>query len=523
MKLPAFKGVLPGWRSSAGVVLSAALLVLAFPDLEIWFLSFIAFVPFFWAVEREKESVVRTFLSGWLFGAAFFMGSCWWLTYAPINYGGFPPLLAYTLIFIACALAGTFCGVFAVMLGVMFRKFGSTAVFAAPFVWVFSELLRFWLGANNWNAAGYALAFTDFVILAKYGGIYIVSFVVLAVNTVFYAVIKGDIVLGNTFRFSVPVRIGAAAAMCLAIAAAAFIPTAETATTVPADGDNVVITVQVNVPMSGLSREKWRELRERHVALSEQAVAQLTPEQRSKPLTIIFPESPMNFMYEDDPEFRSFIRRFAAKHNAQVLFNSAEPDHFSNKYFNSAVLVNTNGDELVQYDKIYLVPFGESMPGPLVDVMPGFIGSFAYGREHDIFPMGNAKFGVMLCYESHFGLLSRRFVRDGADVIVEMTNDGYLGPTPVLRQHLANSVFRAVETNRPLLRTTNVGITAYISPEGDVVDPAPTYAEAVRVWTVSPSDGSRTLYVRFGDWVAWLCAIITLGLLVFGRKREVES
>ena len=69
----------------------------------------------------------------------------------------------------------------------------------------------------------------------------------------------------------------------------------------------------------------------------------------------------------------------------------------------------------------------------------------------------DARGGVMICFESHFGSLSREYARRGADVLVEMTNDGYLGKTPVLRQHLANSVFRAVETKRPLLRVTNVG------------------------------------------------------------------
>jgi len=103
-----------------------------------------------------------------------------------------------------------------------------------------------------------------------------------------------------------------------------------------------------------------------------------------------------------------------------------------------------------------------------------------------------------------------------------MTNDGYLGPTPVLRQHLANAVFRAVETNRPVLRVTNVGVTAYITERGEVLDPAPTYTEATRVWSVSKSDGSQTFYVKYGDWFAWLCTVATFGLLGYAifRRRQ---
>ena len=104
-----------------------------------------------------------------------------------------------------------------------------------------------------------------------------------------------------------------------------------------------------------------------------------------------------------------------------------------------------------------------------------------------------------------------------------MTNDGYLGPTPVLRQHLANAVFRAVETNRPVLRVTNVGITAYINERGLVLDPLPSYTTGTRVWSVARSDGGQTFYVRYGDWFAWLCAVLTLGLLGFGVLRRKNA
>ena len=107
-----------------------------------------------------------------------------------------------------------------------------------------------------------------------------------------------------------------------------------------------------------------------------------------------------------------------------------------------------------------------------------------------------------------------------------MTNDGYLGKTPVLRQHLAISVFRAVETNRPLLRVTNVGVTAYIDERGKVHEAADVYAEATRVWTISKADGNQTIYVKYGEWFAWACTIISLGLLSFGlfsAQKNKES
>jgi apolipoprotein N-acyltransferase len=88
-----------------------------------------------------------------------------------------------------------------------------------------------------------------------------------------------------------------------------------------------------------------------------------------------------------------------------VLFNSAEPDLKNGKYYNSAVMVGPDGKEVAQYDKIYLLPFGEAVPFPFDGLLPGFVGNFSYGGEYDLFPFGDAKGGVMICFESHFGQL----------------------------------------------------------------------------------------------------------------------
>jgi apolipoprotein N-acyltransferase len=282
--------------------------------------------------------------------------------------------------------------------------------------------------------------------------------------------------------------------------------------------------------MSGLNEEKWLRLRGRHVELAENALQKLR-EQRTtnsrQPTTIIFPESPMNFMYERDEEFQRFINDFARRNNAYVLLNSAEPNPRNDNFYNSAVMINPHGEKIGQYDKIHLVPFGEYAPVPsaVQEFVPTLVGNFQYGENYDLFPFGDARGGIMICYESHFPSLAREFARRGADVLIEMTNDGYLGNTGVLRQHLANAVFRAVETNRPVVRATNVGVTAYINERGEVLDAADVYTEATRVWTISKSDGRQTFYVRYGEWFAWLCSIVSLGLLFFSfwKKRTLAA
>ena len=512
-----FKNRLPKPFNILLAVCSAILLILAFPGFEFWFLAWFALVPLFLAIEREKDSVLKSFFIGWVFGVIFFFGSCWWLTHAPITYAGFPTVLAYFLLFCAVAMVGLFPALFGLLFSILLKRFGTWAILSAPFLWTAIEFLRFWTTGNNWNSIGYSqFFFTSIVSLASIGGILFISFICAAVNALYCLplILKTK----NSGWFAVIPQI--------VLLSAIFI--SSNVSPEQDKPDAFVIAVQPNVPMSGLTEQKWKQLRRKHVELAENALQKLN-EQRTTDegqTTVIFPESPMNFMYERDEEFQKFVRGFALKNNVSVLFNAAEPDAENNLFFNSAVMVDAQGGKIAQYDKIYLVPFGESVPAPLQNIVPALVGSFSVGKEYDLLPFGEAKGGVMICFESHFPNLSREYVRRGADVLIEMTNDGYLGNTPVLRQHLANAVFRAAETGRPVLRVTNVGITAYINERGEIQDAADVYTEATRTWTISRSNGEKTFYVRYGDWFAWLCIIVSFGLIawsIFLRRRRKDT
>lgn len=546
------KKILPSWQNALLAVLAAVLLILAFPNFELWFTAWFALVPLMWAVEREKLSTARSFILGWLFGTIFFFGTCWWLTFAPITYAAFPPWLAYGLMLIVAVMVGVFPAIFAGVLAILLRRFGSRAFLAAPFVWVFTEFLRYWLTGNNWNAIGYSQAcepscafpafwFVPSLWTAAIGGVLFTTGIIAFANVMivrsFCILFARDEIVWKLKRIF--------AEWVALFVLSVTLSFAHVYSMYESDREKVwqtVIAVQPNVPMSDLDADKWQKLRQRQIDLAEREIRKVLEQRKEDSewrlakgveqsknneasITVVLPESPMNFMYSDDREFQQFIGDFARRNNVSVLFNSAEPDKGTTKYFNSAVMVGPDGKKVAEYDKIYLLPFGEAVPPFLEGIVPGFVGNFAYGREYDILPVGDAKAGVMICFESHFGQLSRRYVQDGADMLIEMTNDGYLGPTPVLRQHLANSIFRAVETNRPVLRVTNVGVTARIAQDGDICDSLAKcgldpYTEGTSIWSVSKSDGSQTFYVRFGDWFAWLCSTVTIGLLILGIRRK---
>jgi len=420
----------------------------------------------------------------------------------------------------ARVLFSGFPAFFAFLFSILLRRFGNPAILAAPFLWTAIEFLRFWTTGNNWNTIAYSHAFQPiFLAFAPFGGIYLTSFSIILVNSV----ITYNLI--HRINRQKPQFIVSTAAYLFSVLAL-FLPI-YLSISKKADSKNSVvaqvIAVQPNVPMSGLKYEDWQRLREKHVQLTESALQNIRrTTSAAPPAIVIFPESPMNFRYERDREFQEFLRGLTMRNNASILFNSAEPDVARDSYFNSAVMVDEKGEKVAQYDKIFLLPFGEyaPVPAPLQFLVPTMVGDFSSGTEYDLLPFGEAKAGVMICFESHFPNLSREYARQGADVLVEMTNDGYLGNTPVLRQHLASAVFRAVETNRPVVRVTNVGVTAYINERGEVSDAAEPYTDATRVWAIGKSDGSQTFYVRYGDWFAWFCSLVSVALILFGARRK---
>jgi apolipoprotein N-acyltransferase len=137
-------------------------------------------------------------------------------------------------------------------------------------------------------------------------------------------------------------------------------------------------------------------------------------------------------------------------------------------------------------------------------------------------PVGNVRAGVFICIESAYPSIAREFTREGADVLINISNDGYLGPTAVMRQHLANAVFRAVENNRPLLRVTNTGITAFITPRGQVRDETRAFQQEVRTWTIMRTSSPASFYAKHGDFFAATCALLSALALILSLRKRIE-
>ena len=500
---------------------SAALLVLSFPDFNLWPLAWVGLAPLALAVVRQATRPATAFVTGWAAGTVFFYATCYWLTHAIIYYGGIPAPIAYLLLAPGAIIVGLFPGLWAYASARVAARHGAgLALLFAPLAWAACEWARLGVTGQLWNAIAYSQAFAPTLIqTARWGGVYLVGFLVVSVNSALaYALLR------RSARAAVVFAATTAAVACVVLLGSL---TNRPATTTRPSA--VVVGVQPSVPVERTYAET-AQLMERHLSLASdslrawEAAARDDETARALPRVVVWPESPMNFRYARDASMRETLALFAREERTSVLFNAIEPAPGGGIY-NAAVMVNEEGRLVAQYDKIRLLPFGEYVPLPRwlppVWLLEGIAGDFTAGSEYPLMPVGDARAGVFICFESAFPSIAGRFARDGADVLVNISNDGYLGRTPVIRQHLANVVFRAVETGRPILRVTNTGISAYLTPRGEVRDATDVYQPAARAWAIGRAESGQTFYTRQGDLFAALCAAAAAaGLLSTFRRRR---
>ncbi len=498
--------------------LSAGFLILSFPNFESYLLAWVGLVPLLVAVAR-RPSPLRALILGWATGTVFFYATCYWLTYSMIHYGGLPTVVAYLLLIPGALVVGIFPGLFAVLVALTVRRWGPMALLAAPVFWAAFEWARLEVTGQLWNALGYSQAFNPHLIqAATWGGVYAVSFLIVGFNSGIALLI-----VEHTQRAIIA---GLLALLFVAIIVVGSVQ--EYFVTFDNRPRIWVVALQPNVPMNlDKSADEMKQLLERHLTLSKQGLSHV-PDSDQK--LVVWPESPMNFTYSSDRSLQELIANFTRENHTSLLFNSLEPAPGGGSY-NSAMLVNEEGRLISQYDKIRLMPFGEYVPLPQwlpgASLITGIVGEFTPGSRYTLMPVGDHRVGVFICIESAYPWIARTMTKEGADALINISNDGYLGPTAVMRQHLANVIFRSVENSTSIVRVTNTGLSAQTTYDGFVWGSTTEgFQTDVRVWGLeSNTKTRRTFYTKHGDVFVQACVLLTLAALVtilLTRRRSFK-
>ncbi len=502
-------------RLSAGV-LSGVLLGLAFPNVSAVFLLPVALVPLLWAVDGAGPRAA--FVTGWAFGAAFWLTTIPWIAYTIHRYGDFSgPAAAFGLV-VAAALLGVPFGVVTSLVAAAAPR--GPAAFLATWAgaWVVQEGIRTYaLSGFPWALLSYPLAaFPLLAQTASLGGAWLTSALVVLVNAGIYLALRGR----SGDRTAGATAVAAAAALSLTWGAWRLGTPSR-----PGNGTPLrVVLLQPGTP------QEVRQSFEAAAAIRRDVLAQtrlLVPPGSAD--LVVWPESATLDAWPWDAGYRLDLTELCRELGTALLLNtvwSDAPEDPSAPYYNSALLVTANGPVLPPYHKLRLVPFGEYVPlakllrsiGPVSRAVPG---SFTPGERPVEIPLRGHLLGGAVCYEVVYPWILRAHVRAGADVLFTITNDAWYGAAGAQPQHFEAAVFRAIETGRPLLRAAVTGISGWIDDRGRVLASLGPGRRGAIEGTLRPPDPSElTPAVRLGDGLLWVCAA---GLAAAILRRRLPS
>jgi apolipoprotein N-acyltransferase len=558
------------WKLWAAAALSAGLLELPFPlagPLPPWRSVFAWFglVPLLFAIlsaasGSHPRPLRRAFLVGYLSGFLWYMGNCYWVRDTMAKYGDLPAIVPVLLLIGYSLVLGLYFGFFALCVALVRKSTGSVklALSAAPIFWTALELAAARITSVPWDQLGYSQVDNSIVNqFAPFTGVYGISFLIVAVN----ALIAGGILIERCppkpfWQGRKPWGIAGALLMVGFTLGIYVLPQnpAPTATAVLIQPN---LDVGANTSWSGPGEweqhiAEFTRLAEHHCtsgapgslgsstyiagipetgASSGEIICPLYP---IYPDLVAWPESPAPFD-ESDTRFQRAIADIARTVHAPVIVGNIGWDFDVPtqqwNYFNSALIEGADGNKVGRYDKVHLVPFGEYIPFQnllsFAHKLTGRVSKFTRGSGAKVFLLPTStgqqhRYGVFICYESVFADEIREFPRLGAEVLVNISDDGWYGDTSAPWQHFNMVRMRAIENRRWILRDTNNGVTAVIDPNGRVRQSIPRH----QVDALPAQFGFRddvTFYTEHGDVFAWLCAVLGLGILGWVRRKRVTT
>jgi apolipoprotein N-acyltransferase len=540
------------WHTRALLALgSGAALALSLPNYNLSLLAWIAIGMLVLASLGAHPAASP--LYGFLHGIVFYPVCLPWIDRVMQQYGNVDPWSSAGILGLMAIAGGMVCSVFSFGVALASRKSNAIACALAPCLWVTLEFARTHLPIIGfpWNLSGYAASGNlALVQLTSLTGIYGLTFLIAAYGSLLaYTILTGkrgawprwsagrgrvsrrgisrgreawksssEALSTHLLASSKALLVVTAALVLIAVGGGYFVPQAK--------ADYIAHLVQTNFPQSEHYPPNWLalhagemdELERISVDAARRQLASGTGPERVVPQLIIWPEVPAPFSFEEDA-FHDRASRIARESHSDFLVGvvdwKLDP---AGKYFptNSAVLLDPDGRRVFIYDKIHLVPFGEYVPLrrwiKFAGRLTADISDFVPGTAYRVGQLPGGKFGVFICYEAIFPDEVRRFTKNGAELLINISNDGWFGRSSAPPQHLMMARVRAVENRRWLLRDTNNGYTVAVDPYGRIRASMPT---DIRGELEAPYAfrGNLTLYARFGDWFAWLCIIASCGLL----------
>ena len=501
--------------------LSGILLILSFPSFNLFPLGWIGLIPLLIALQTTP-SWKSAFLHGYLAGAIFFLGLVYWIT---LLY----PFANIFLTTFACLLLASYLSLYVGVFGVLTRalpwKSGLPFIVMATAIWTGLEWVRSWfLSGFPWGSMGYSQWNNlPAIQIASITGVHGVSFIVVLLNATIADIIHTYFISKNQSTApNIPSRFTfhVSRLIPIVVVIACIVYGAYTVSKpVDSDSDIKIALVPGNIPqIEKWDRTYWPQIFEKYMRLVKEADAE-------DPDIIILPETALRgevFAFEGNSYMKQ-LKQILAEQEIYLLTGTFyyTPEQ---KVYNSVFLLSPRSEKLGSYSKIHLVPFGEYVP--ITRHLPNFIQlptGFESGKSIDLLPIPHSKnrqMGVVICFESVFPDLFRKFVKKGASVMGILTNDAWFDGTAAPEQHLAMAPLRAVENRIAIFRCANGGISCIIDALGRTVTTqiSASDKESFLVARIPLSDHGGTVYTRYGDWFPALCFVVSTLLILYYHR-----
>lgn len=446
-------------------------------------LAWISFIPLLFAL--KNASLKYAIFLGFIFGAFFSV----FTFYGMIPYD-FP---IYILVIFYFSL---FTSIFGLGFSYIEKNldFYWLKIFTIPALWTFCEFLK---SLGSWsfptNLGLTQSRFISLIQISSITGIYGISFFIILVNYSLFNIFPRKNKSHNPLIPSIFVVVLISIIICRG-------PKIE-----PKINNDLPINVSIiqgSIPAWLYKIEKWEEkygniVKLTYFKLTEQAI-------KNKTNLVVWPETAIPRWIMDVPLARNRLFELAKEGNCFLLIGAPSLNK-EGKEFNSVFIISPEGKIIGQYDKQQLVPFGEEY--------------FTPGKEGNVIKAGDAILGINICFESIYPSISRKFVQNGANLLIICTNDGGFKKTLLVNLHAAYAIFRAVENRTYVIRAAQSGISLIVDPFGRVVNESKIFEQIILTGSVDIKK-TETFYSKYGDVFSYLCLLIFLIALVLSSKKK---
>lgn len=495
-------------------ILSGLLFGFSFPKYGYMIFAWIAYVPLLFSIRsiKEEKYSFKAYFYGFVCGFVANIILLYWVVDAMYKYGNINlPVSILGLILLTAILSALYFGPFTLLIKILWNNSKAFEIIYIPVLWVILEYVRTFLFSGfPWELLGYSqYKNLSLIQISRWTSVYGVSFLIVLFNVLIYEVIEWWYDVERVRAKHYPALLAKAFVVVLTFTGVFIygdITLNHTRSKIERTTDKITVgLIQGNIDQN----HKWdpvyqNETMSSYFSLSQQAFNLLHPE------LIVWPETATPFFFQTEYNYREQLINFVKTNHVYLLFGSPAFGYTKTgiHYYNSAFLLSPDGSVIGRYDKRHLVPFGEYLPFKhiffFLRKLTESIGDFTPGEQNNLLVFKNVKIGTLICYEIIFPQLSAHDVRNGANLLVTITDDAWFGNTSAPYQHLSMATFRAVENDRFVVRAANTGITAVISPTGKILTATKLFVPGFIDYNVSLLK-SKTFYTRCGDVFVYIC------------------